>query len=314
VRSAQLSRTRKLSGKGRHRRPSPVQKAAQRAAVAGPVVAVSGALAAAPAFASTAHGPQVHQAAPSAASVHTVKAHLDAAMRPVSKTARTYTVRTGDTLAAIAQRFYGHASLWPKLYHANKSKISNPDLIYTGQVLVIPGRHASDASSDQSATDTSDVTSTSSGTSGSTSLSADVQKNIANGNHLLALGQFLVEHGYSKAAAAGIASCVDGESLGNPESVGSGGGGLIGWTPLSSAQPNANIVTGNVAQDMMTQLGDILFYNSNEIGQSMVNELNGLGDPVAAADFYSQHFEKPAVTNGDVVVSVAQQVFSELGG
>jgi LysM repeat protein len=285
-----------------------------RAGLAAPAVAVSGALAAAPAFASTAHGPQVHQAPSSAPNVHTVKAHLDATMRPISKTARTYTVRTGDTLAAISQRFYGHASLWPKLYQANKSKISNPDLIYTGQVLAIPGRHALGGSSDQSATDTSDVTSTSSGTSGSASLSSSVQTNIANGNHLLALGQFLVEHGYSKAAAAGIASCVDGESLGNPESVGDGGGGLIGWTPLSSAQPNSNIVTGNVEQDMMAQLGDILFYNSNEIGQSSVNELNSLGDPVAAADFYSQHFERPAVTNGDVVVSVAQQVFSELGG
>jgi LysM repeat protein len=282
--------------------------------VAAPVVVVSGALAAAPAFASTSHGPQVRQASSSAANVHTVKAHLDAATRPVSKTARTYTVRTGDTLAAIAQHFYGHPSLWPKLFQANKSKISNPNLIYTGQVLVIPGRHALDASSDLSATDASDVTSTTSGTSGSKDLSSAVQKNIANGNHLLALGQFLMEHGYSKAAAAGIASCVDGESLGNPESVGSGGGGLIGWTPLSSARPTVNIITGNVEQDMNVQLADILFYNSNEIGQSSVNELNSLSDPVAAADFYSQHFERPAVTNGDVVVSVAQQIFSELGG
>jgi hypothetical protein len=107
---------------------------------------------------------------------------------------------------------------------------------------------------------------------------------------------------------------VDGESGGNPESVGSGGGGLIGWTPLSSAAPNSNIITGNVQQDMATQLSDLLFYNSNEIGQSLVSQLNGQTDPVAAADFFSQHFEKPAVTNSDVVPSVAQQIFSELGG
>ena len=141
-----------------------------------------------------------------------------------------------------------------------------------------------------------------------------VQQDIANGNNLLAVAQYLVKNGYSNAAAAGVAACVDGESGGNPESVGSGGGGLIGWTPLSSAAPSPNIITGNPAQDMMTQLADILYYNSTEIGQSWVTQLNGISDPVAAADFFSQNFEKPAVLYSDVVPSVAQQVFSQLGG
>jgi hypothetical protein len=144
--------------------------------------------------------------------------------------------------------------------------------------------------------------------------SAAVQTDIANGNYLLAIGQYLVDNGYSRAAAAGVASCVDGESGANPESEGSGGGGLIGWTPLGSAQPDANIITGDVSADMTTQLADILYYNSSEIGQSEVDALNSQTDPVAAADFYSQNFEKPAVTNSDVVPSVAQAVYSELGG
>lgn len=150
--------------------------------------------------------------------------------------------------------------------------------------------------------------------SGSANLKSAVQKDIASGNYLLAVAQYLVENGYSRAAAAGVASCVDGESGGNPESVGSGGGGLIGWTPISSAAPDPDIITGNPARDMMTQLADILYYNSTEIGQSLVSQLNGVASPVPAADFYSQNFEKPAVTNSDVVPSVAQQVFSELGG
>jgi hypothetical protein len=144
--------------------------------------------------------------------------------------------------------------------------------------------------------------------------SAAVQSDIANGNYTLAIGQYLVNNGYSAAAAAGVASCVDGESGANPESEGSGGGGLIGWTPLGSAQPDANIITGNVSIDMVTQLADILYYNSHEIGQSEVDELNSQTDPVAAADFYSQNFEKPAVTDSDVRTSVAEQVYSELGG
>jgi Phage tail lysozyme len=150
--------------------------------------------------------------------------------------------------------------------------------------------------------------------SSANSPASSVQQDIANGNNLLAIAQYLVQNGYSKAAAAGVASCVDGESGGNPESVGSGGGGLIGWTPLSSAAPSPNVITGNAAQDMMTQLADILYYNSTEIGQSLVAQLNSNTDPVAAADFYSQNFEKPAVTNSDVVPSVAAQVFSELSG
>jgi hypothetical protein len=150
--------------------------------------------------------------------------------------------------------------------------------------------------------------------SSTANLRAAVQKDISDGNYLLAAGQYLVENGYSDAAAAGIAGCIAGESTGNPESVGTGGGGLIGWTPISSAAPNSNIITGNVSQDMMTQLSDLLYYNSTEIGQSLVTQLNNIGDPVSAADFYSANFEKPAVLYSDVRPSVAQQVYSELGG
>jgi Phage tail lysozyme len=144
--------------------------------------------------------------------------------------------------------------------------------------------------------------------------SAKVAADIADGNNTLAIGQYLVDNGYSVAAAAGVASCVDGESGANPESVGDGGGGLIGWTPLGSAQPDGNIITGDASADMMTQLADILYYNADEIGQSTVDELDSQTDPVAAADFYSQNFEKPAVTDSDVVPSVAEDVYSELGG
>ena len=44
----------------------------------------------------------------------------------------------GDTLGHIAQRFYGNAARWPEIFEANKNIISNPNLIYPGQTLVIP--------------------------------------------------------------------------------------------------------------------------------------------------------------------------------
>ncbi|HEX8936323.1 MAG TPA: LysM peptidoglycan-binding domain-containing protein [Pseudonocardiaceae bacterium] len=49
---------------------------------------------------------------------------------------RIYTVVSGDTLWAIAERFYGDGSKYPKIASANG--IANPDLIMVGQQLTIP--------------------------------------------------------------------------------------------------------------------------------------------------------------------------------
>ncbi len=52
---------------------------------------------------------------------------------------RTYTVKRGDTLWAISKKFYGSGSKWRTIYNANKGVIGgNPNLIFPGQVLVIP--------------------------------------------------------------------------------------------------------------------------------------------------------------------------------
>ena len=49
---------------------------------------------------------------------------------------RTYTVVSGDTLWAIAERFYGDGNRYPEI--AAASGIANPDLIQVGQVVTIP--------------------------------------------------------------------------------------------------------------------------------------------------------------------------------
>ncbi|MED4973647.1 LysM peptidoglycan-binding domain-containing protein [Geobacillus kaustophilus NBRC 102445] len=52
---------------------------------------------------------------------------------------KTYVVRKGDSLWAIAKRIYDDGSKWRKIYEANKKVIGkNPNLIYPGQKLVIP--------------------------------------------------------------------------------------------------------------------------------------------------------------------------------
>ena len=48
---------------------------------------------------------------------------------------QTYTVQKGDTLWAIAKKFYGDGSLYP--YLAKINNIANPNIIHTGQVLKI---------------------------------------------------------------------------------------------------------------------------------------------------------------------------------
>ncbi|MGW4650806.1 LysM peptidoglycan-binding domain-containing protein [Kitasatospora sp. NPDC004289] len=49
---------------------------------------------------------------------------------------QTYTVQPGDSLSAIAQRFYGDANRYQQIADANG--IPNPDLINPGQTLIIP--------------------------------------------------------------------------------------------------------------------------------------------------------------------------------
>jgi LysM repeat protein len=125
-------RKRKIRRTGTHTTPSQAGKVAQKAGMAAPAVAVVCALAAAPQI------QEMAPARPAVAAQHVVRAHLDAAVLPVRVPARTYTVRPGDTLSGIAQRFYGRAADWTWLYEANRSKIRNPGLIYVGQVLSVP--------------------------------------------------------------------------------------------------------------------------------------------------------------------------------
>ena len=57
---------------------------------------------------------------------------------PKPSTTKTYTVKKGDCLWAIAKKFYGNGSKYNVIANANKGKIKSPNLIYAGQVLTIP--------------------------------------------------------------------------------------------------------------------------------------------------------------------------------
>lgn len=48
------------------------------------------------------------------------------------------TVVKGDTLSAIAKKYYGNANAYMKIFEANKPMLTHPDKIYPGQMLRIP--------------------------------------------------------------------------------------------------------------------------------------------------------------------------------
>lgn len=131
----------------------------------------------------------------------------------------------------------------------------------------------------------------------------------------LTIARYLTSNGYSNAGAAGVVGCIAGESSGSPEAEAtpgnpSGGAGLIQWTGSSYAQFTPQ-VTGNASADLEQQLPLIIAYN-NAQGPNLVAMLNQIADPVQAADFYSQYFERPAVSNSDVRSGVATSVYSQL--
>ncbi|WP_331765328.1 LysM peptidoglycan-binding domain-containing protein (plasmid) [Streptomyces sp. NBC_01384] len=76
----------------------------------------------------------------------------------------TVTVQPGDYLSEIAQRELGDGAEWPKLFEASRGKpqpqdlpeITNPDVIYPGQQVTVPGaqaeRHESPAEGESSDT------------------------------------------------------------------------------------------------------------------------------------------------------------------
>jgi LysM repeat protein len=50
----------------------------------------------------------------------------------------TYTVRSGDSLSAIAARAYGSKADWPAVWWANRHQVTNPNMITAGQRLRLP--------------------------------------------------------------------------------------------------------------------------------------------------------------------------------
>jgi nucleoid-associated protein YgaU len=49
-----------------------------------------------------------------------------------------YVIAKGDSLSAVAKRFYGDANAYPRIFEANREVIKDANLIYPGQKIRIP--------------------------------------------------------------------------------------------------------------------------------------------------------------------------------
>ncbi len=105
---------------------------------------------------------------------------------------------------------------------------------------------------------------------------------------------FLRNHGFTRNAAAGILGNIGQESAGSPNSVGSGGCGLIGWTPCS-------VPVG----DLWAQMDDIVKYVRT---YGSIADINAHSvTPTEAADWFMTNYERcnPAYCNAGNRESIA---------
>ena len=49
-----------------------------------------------------------------------------------------YVIQSGDTLSALAKKYYGNAMDYPRIFEANREVIKDPDKIFVGQKIRIP--------------------------------------------------------------------------------------------------------------------------------------------------------------------------------
>jgi nucleoid-associated protein YgaU len=76
------------------------------------------------------------QAAAAPASVEPASAPSPA--DPVIESVQTKRVVTGHTLWALSKSYYGDPTRYPAIVEANRAQIHNPNVIFPGQVFVVP--------------------------------------------------------------------------------------------------------------------------------------------------------------------------------
>jgi LysM repeat protein len=262
-------------------------------------VAIAGALVAVPqaqqAFAATTAPTtattQVHEASAARGGAQTRPATLDSISTravTVANTAKArhaarvgstrYLVQSGDSLSKIAQHYYQRAADWQYIYHENDKMVSDPDMIFPGEKLVIPAsvpanftltdyvpKHAAAVATPTVTSSTTPSSATSSSTT--TSSSGDSESTEASGGTI---------------GGASDGGTVVVQSAGSGSSTGSSGGlsGTLGCSGLERLWESAG---GNpadafmAAEIAMAESGGNQYAHSptDDFGYWQINASNG---------------------------------------
>lgn len=81
---------------------------------------------------------KVAESAEADASVNADEEQQDSAFES-STDSQFYTIESGDTLWGIAAKFLGNGSKYPEIFEANREVMEDPDKIFPGQKIRIPG-------------------------------------------------------------------------------------------------------------------------------------------------------------------------------
>ncbi|MGH3277497.1 MAG: phage tail tip lysozyme [Streptosporangiaceae bacterium] len=280
---SQHSKEWKIRRSGRHATPSGVQKAVRRAGRAAPAFAVIGALAAVPQVRDLViggHAPAGHVTGTRVAGSDEIGGAGHAQSRQVQH------IKAGraDHLSA-------------------RTKTGSPVARDTG-VPLSPAVSPPPAASPPAAPSPPAASTPPVARSGAVTCSATAGGMLPD--NYAAIVTFLTRNGYTGVAAAGIAGNMYQESRGNPESVGDGGGGLIGWTPLPGG-----LITGNPAADLQAQLKAVLTYN--QVWARYIPTLNAATTPAQAAGIYVTDFERAGIPAAGTREAAAEAVATACG-
>jgi LysM repeat protein len=203
----------------------------------------------------------------------------------------SYTIRSGDTLSAIAARF--HTSVGAL---ARANGIANPNLIYAGRTLQIPGWDGKDsfqakASGGGGGGSTGQV-------GGGGSVSGIENRPGARGNARQTIDFFMAK-GLTRAQAAGIAGNLLFESGFNPNAVGDGGTsfGIAQWhNGRGAAMKSWTRAHGFATNSFKGQL-EYLWHELNTGESHALSKLRGTTNPYDAGMAFCRYFERPAYIN-----------------
>lgn len=206
-----------------------------------------------------------------------------------------YTVQRGDTLSQIAAQ---HGVSVQDLLAANP-QVRNPDVIYSGQTLSIPGGGGRGSESHGAAQGAQGP----SGASGATPNSQQGRINEAMG--------FFESKGWSRAQAAGIVGNLQAESGVDPNRGQDGGGpgyGLAQWEGPRQAAFKA-WAGHDIHQSTFREQLEFIQHELTTTEAGAGNALKGATNPSDAARIVCTKYERPGIPHLDNRIANAEAIF-----